>query len=69
MTITKLNGFRYHIGQDLTKTTLPGLEYDLAILVYECESFVYESRTRITLPKAWENPAQCHVEYDILTDR
>ncbi|VFR13228.1 hypothetical protein SPFM12_00198 [Salmonella phage SPFM12] len=69
MTITKLNGFRYRVGQDLTKTTLPGLEYDLAGFFYECESFVYESRTRITLPYHRENPAQCHVEYDILTDR
>ncbi|VFR14870.1 hypothetical protein SPFM20_00192 [Salmonella phage SPFM20] len=67
VTITKLNTLPYHIGQDLTKTTLPGLEYDRYILVYECESFVYESRTRIVVSKAWENPAQCHVEYDILT--
>ncbi|VFR10936.1 hypothetical protein SPFM15_00191 [Salmonella phage SPFM15] len=53
----------YHIGQDLTKTTLPDILTDRYILVYECESFVYESERGIVVSKAWENPAQCHVEY------
>ncbi|VFR12127.1 hypothetical protein SPFM9_00198 [Salmonella phage SPFM9] len=32
-------------------------------------SFVYESRTRITLPYHIGQDLKCHVEYDILTDR